>query len=544
MSQSIALAGSRPAAVGPLRWRLPGRATAVILVVLIAYNYSLGTLLRGISLQTPLGYLALVPIIALVLGWMRLAREPSPLPVHDRHLDYIAGLGLLALATAIAVVAPGGVAFWLGRYDLLGLPFFVAGLVALFYGARRLWALKVPILFLFLAWPVPYAPLLGDGMRAFASLTASAVAATSRFVPVAHVAPGDDTLFYVGQGVTAFPVSISSACAGVNGLVGFLLVGGALAYAVRGPTLRRATWLAAGLLLTWLLNVVRIETIFVVGATYGRALALDVLHPVAGLAVFNIGVFAMLLLAEPAGLRFTSLPPPSEAALRRTVPVRRIDVPLLVAVNLAVVLAVVNAGYARFEAISGDLGQARLSALDINQVAVPGWELAYVGRFDQATQFFGGQATWDRVLYSSPPTASLSSSIPVYLDVIDTDDPGAFAAYGLEACYEFHGYRIEKSTTVDLGAGITAQVIDYSVPRGKEWSAVWWEWPYARGGTTWYQRMVVFVSGGPEATFRTADGPLAGGDRLGSDRFAATDRFLVSLASEIVRTKVAQTASP
>jgi hypothetical protein len=147
------------------------------------------------------------------------------------------------------------------------------------------------------------------------------------------------------------------------------------------------------------------------------------------------------------------------------------------------------------------------------------------------------------VLYSSLPTASLSSSVPVYLDVIDTDDRGALAAYGLEACYQFHGHRIEKTTTVDLGAGIAAQVIDYSVSRGTVWSAVWWEWPYARGTSTWYQRIIVFVSGGPEATFSATDAPLAGTDRLGADRFAATDRFLVSLASEIVRAKVAQTAS-
>jgi len=512
---------------------VPVRALVLVLVVLVAYNYSLATLLRGVSLQTPLGYLAFVPVIALVLGWMRLAREPVPLAIHDRHVDYIAGIGLLALATAIAIVAPGDMSFWLRRYDLLGLPFFVAGLVALFYGARRLWALKVPILFLFLAWPVPYAPLLGDGTRAFAALTASAVATLARVIPIARPAPGDDTIFYVGQGVAAFPVSIGSACAGVNGLVGFLLVGGALAYAVRGSPVRRVAWLAVGLTLTWLLNVVRIEAIFVAGAMYGRDVALEVLHPVAGLVAFNVGVLAMLLAARPVGLRFVTLPPhPSGAAVRAALPVRRIQLPLLVGLNLAVVLAAVNAGYARFEAVSGDLGQARLAAFDIMQPVVRGWELSYVGRYDQATQFFGERATWDRVLYSSLPGASLGSSVPVYLDVIDTDDPGALAAYGLAACYQFHGYRIEQSASVDLGSGITAEVIDYSVPRGgKEWSAVWWEWPYAHDTGTWYERMVVFVS----APAAVSDQPLP-------DRFATTNRFLVSLASEIVRAKVAETA--
>ena len=131
------------------------RAAALLVAVVIAYSYSLSTLIRGIGLQTPLAYLPLVPVISLVLAWVRLAREPAPLPIHDRQVDYIIGITLLVVACAVALLAPItlSTAFWLNRYDLLGLPFFVSGLVALLYGVRRLWALKVPIAFLFLAWP-------------------------------------------------------------------------------------------------------------------------------------------------------------------------------------------------------------------------------------------------------------------------------------------------------------------------------------------------------------------------------------------------------
>jgi exosortase/archaeosortase family protein len=522
--------------------RLPVRTLLLLLTVVIAYHYSLDTLVRGITLQTPLAYLALVPVIAAALGWIRLAREPAPLPVHDRHLDYIVGLGLVALAVAIAVLAPGGMLFWLDRYDLLGLPFFVAGLVALFYGVRRLWALKVPILYLFLAWPIPYAPLVGDGMRAFTTLTSAAVGAVTRWSGTATPSAADPTLYVVGKGAQSFVVSIGSACSGVNGFVGFVLIGGALAYAVRGSLIRRVVWLATGLLLIWLLNAARIEAIFVAGSSWGRDVALQVLHPVAGLATFNLGVVAMLISAEPAGLRFTGLEPRPSGALRLGPPVRRIQVPILIAMNVALLLAIVNAGYARYEPISGDLGQAKLAPFDPRNVAVAGWEYAYVGHFDQATQYFGSDATWQRVLYSSLPTASIRSSVPVYVDAIDTGDAGSLAAYGLDACYQFHGHRIEGMANVDLGP-VNAHVVDYRVATdaGSDWSAIWWEWPYRAGTSTRYQRVVVFLTGGPGATFSgtsTATAPTR------NDRFAATERFLVALATQLVDSQLARTANP
>ena len=519
-------------------WRLPIRAAALLVAVVIAYSYSLSTLIRGIGLQTPLAYLALVPVISLVLAWVRLAREPAPLPIHDRQVDYIIGITLLVVACAVALLAPItlSTAFWLNRYDLLGLPFFVSGLVALLYGVRRLWALKVPIAFLFLAWPLPYAPLVGDGMRAFADMTAAAVARLSTILPTAAPAAGDETLFFVGRGASAFAVSIGSACSGVNSLVGFLLVGGALAYAVRGPARRRALWLAGGLVLIWLLNVVRIEAIFLVGSRFGQAAALDVLHPVAGLIVFNLGVLVMLLATEKLGLHFIGLAPRPDGALRTPPAVATLRRPAILVAAIALALGATNVTYARYETIAGNLGQAKLVPFDIRNAQVANWTLSYVAQFDQGRQFFGPKSTWDRILYSSTPEATLRSSLPVYIDVISTDDPGTLAAYGLQDCYQFHGYRIETTASVDLGSGIGANLLDYHNPKvGNDWSALWWEWPFSDGTKTWYERIVIFMAGGPTATFAGVE-PTA--QISGATRFASTDRFLYSLAQQLVHAEL------
>jgi hypothetical protein len=49
--------------------------------VALAYNYSLETLVRGLGLQTPLAYLALVPLIALALGAVNFRLQPNLRPI-------------------------------------------------------------------------------------------------------------------------------------------------------------------------------------------------------------------------------------------------------------------------------------------------------------------------------------------------------------------------------------------------------------------------------------------------------------------------------
>ena len=514
---------------------IPWRATAVVLLVAIAYRYSLTTLVRGLALQTPLAYLGLVPIISLILGRIRLAHDAPNLPIHDRQADYIVGIGFLLAALGIVALLPAtfGTQFWLDRLDLVSLPLFTAGTVAIVYGVRRLWTLKVPITFLLFAWPLPYTPLLGDAMDRFTEATAGALGVVSRFLPFAHPSPTDPTVFFVGTTNAAFTVAIGSACAGINSLVGFVLIGSALACIVRGSLFRRVLWLTIGLLFIWLLNIVRIEAIFIAGYFGGRAVALDVLHPIAGIIVFDLGVIVMLLAVRVFGLHLIDLSPARLSRIEASNPVRRVRPAFIVVVAVALVIATINIGFARYETIATPLGEAtRQAPLDIRHAQVTGWTAQYVAPNPAAKQYFGDASTWDRILYSSAAGASLSSSIPVNIDVIDTPDPSTLAAYGVRACYSFHGYQIESTTNVDIGSGVVGQLIDYHDPKAQaDWSAVVWEWPYAVGDRTWYERVIVFIIGGPDATLKGASTADVGTQ---APRFVATDKFLASLARAIV----------
>jgi hypothetical protein len=285
----------------------------------------------------------------------------------------------------------------------------------------------------------------------------------------------------------------------------------------------------------WVLNIVRIEAIFVAGLVGGRSAALDVLHPVAGLVAFNIGVLLMLAAVPRFGLSFIELPPRPAASYGLAEGGRRIRIGLLaMAVAGALALTAVNAGYARYEAIASGLGLPRIGGLDASLSTPEGWSSGFVANFDGARPFYGPSAEWVRYQYVATPTASLGIDRPVYMDVISTDDWQALDAYGLEACYNFHGYRIHSQAEFELPGGLTGSVINYrNAKAAAEWSAVWWEWPSDVDGQVRYERVVLFVANAQEAAIR---GITEAGVSAASDR---TNAFLMALATKVVERHLA-----
>lgn len=494
----VAIASSR------LLTLLPVRAMVVVGSVAIAYNYSLETLARGLGLQTPLAYLALVPLIGLLLGAVNFRTQPSLRPIHDRQVDWIIGICLIAVAGFIDLMMPSAYSaeFWLHRIDMLGLPFFVAGLVALLYGTRRLWAMRWAVLFLFLAWPDPYVTVLSTAIGTSTDLALSAVGATLSVLPVAQ-SLGNGT-FLITHGSEQFSLAVGSACSGINSLVGFVIIGAAFNTIFQGGLLRRVLWLASGLILIGALNVTRIDLIFVAGWAFGEGFALDVLHPVAGIVVFGIGALAMLRMAPAFGLRIPELPVRPSADIQRGKPGResartrgarrvRLAAPMAAALMLAGMLAVPDASFAHYDTLVDAFGSPTLGAIDPNSLALTGWTAEPSSSFEQAPTYFGANATWERVPFDSTDSSATGPST-IYLDVIRTDDAGSLAAYGVEACYNFHGFSTVSSGSVDVGAGVQAEVASYRSPiSGTDWSITWWEWPYNAGGQTRYERLVLLA---------------------------------------------------
>jgi exosortase/archaeosortase family protein len=484
----------------PALWR----ASAVVLCVIAAYSYSLQTLVQEMGQESPLAYLGLIPFIALLLAVI-LARPRRGEPdVHDRYLDYIVGVPLLILAMALLTLAPAALpsVYWLHRLDLLSLPLFVAGAIALAFGVRALLRVRAAVVFLFLAWPYPYVVFLDHELSWFTDTTAAAVKKMLNFIPVASVQPDGDFLVSHITGVSrAFSVSVSSACSGINSGLGFLIVGSAAAILMRGRRSLKLLWLAVGTALMFAVNVGRILLVLGAGRAWGEQFAIDVLHPALGLVMILGATLVMLLLLPrfhlsldlPARRRSTASGKP---AAMRTLAVRRARIPLVLLAGVTVAAMFANANMSRYELLSFGLGPSRLSPSSLATAPVAGWTLSESAIYPWATRYFGSDGSWTRYTYvetSHPSDSAAPAAITV--DVIGTSDLGTFSTYGLEACYGFHNYALLDIRVVDLGGGLNGKILRYVIPGmgGGYWLGLYWEWPVSVTGNERYQRVVLSV---------------------------------------------------
>ena len=87
-----------------------------------------------------------------------------------------------------------------------------------------------------LAWPLPYSDILNRLLGTFTNATLAALHHIVLVLPVAkYIGGSDGSLFQVVHAGKPFELSVVSACSGVDGIVGFLLVGVAFGAIVRGP---------------------------------------------------------------------------------------------------------------------------------------------------------------------------------------------------------------------------------------------------------------------------------------------------------------------
>jgi exosortase/archaeosortase family protein len=487
-------------------WRPWVRPVIALTLIAVAYHTSLTTLFESMRLDTPLAHLALVPLIALALAAVYRRADSGP-PIHDRQLDWIVGLALAGTAAAANVVLPARLStqFWEWRIDLLTLPVFTGGVVALLFGVRTLWRNRVAILFLFLAWPYPYSRLLDRWMGTFTQGTVWAVDQVLRHVPVASKVPGEGTLFQVvGPNHTPIQMSIASACSGANGLVGFLLVAGAFVLVVEGSRLRKLTWLLSGALLVWMLNVLRIVVIFWAAKRWGESVAIEGFHPYMGLVVFNVGVLIMVLMMRPFRLAFR-IPRPEDVARPARDPKLHSSVAGLGCVLvLALGVSVYNSDLQAYDRVANSFGEPRLTSFEQSRETPVGWTLNDGPTYDWAKRFFGSSSTWHRFVYAmeGDSGATLTANVPITVDVIDTSDRAALVAYGIEDCYSFHGYSIQGQQSVDLGSGVTGGVLTWSSGKTKlTWTTLFWQWPIKSSKGTRYERVTMVMNDQPTNKF-------------------------------------------
>lgn len=521
-----------------------------VVVVLLAYHYSLSSLLQTLDLETPLAYLGLVPLIAVGLAVLRSRQGAHEPAIYDRQVDYIVGVPLLVAALAINLVLPRRLStmFWVWRIDLLSFPIFVAGVATVIFGVRAVWRQRLAIGYLFLAWPLPYTDLLLKELNAVTAGTLHALSALVHLFRVATLIPGSGgSVFGVSHHGRVFQLSVVSACSGVNGMVGFLLVGIAFGAIVTGPWLRKTIWLAGGLFLLWVINLGRILLIFWAGQRFGEHFAISVLHPFVGLVTFNIGILVMVFMLRPAGL---SIGGPSgvftggSGATRSRTPLAVPSVYSAIAVVavFGLILGVNNTGLEAYNLVAQANGEPKLASYLLNPGSPAGWAPTFAAEYDFAKPYFGESSLWYRYTYSpSVGATDLHSSLPVVADVINSSSLTSFSAYGVDACYKFHGYKLHDVTQVSLGGGITGQALSYTSSGAdpQDWSIVYWIWPVINGTSTRYERIILYMLGGTQASVSAPGVSFANAStssiQVNDEELVADRGFLAGFAREIIQ---------
>jgi exosortase/archaeosortase family protein len=376
---------------------------------------------------------------------------------------------------------------WAARLDLLTLPVFVLGLVLVTFGADVARAQRAALLFLVLAWPLPYAEVLFHILGPFSDAT---VASVKWLLHVVHVAspthaPGGATFLTHGRHATT--IDVAATCSGISSFFGFLLLGGASCALLAGSALRRALWVCTGLALSWCFNLVRIIAILGAAAQWGRHIALGVIHPYAGILLFTATTVLMATATRFYGLRWRDLSvasdrdPPQRAGGRR-----RPALPLGVVLVLVLATAagwIADGRLRRYDPTSfANLRSVASSAAP----ALDGYTLAQLPDVTWGKPYFGDSSTWSR--YRAVDDADHGPNFT--LETITTPDLDALSSYGVDAY--FRGFRVRSVQPELLAPGVRGELVS---PFGRPPVVVWVR-RVPQGGGRAYQEVFLAGAGG------------------------------------------------
>jgi hypothetical protein len=201
---------------------------------------------------------------------------------------------------------------------------------------------------------------------------------------------------------------------------------------------------------------------------------------------------------------------------------------------VAIVSGVANEGLRTFDLVANVDGTPRLSSFLAHPAEPPGWVEHQSASYSWTRQFFGSDSNWYRYVYTwngKAAAVGMHTTSGVIADVINTSDLGSFSAYGIEACYSFHGYGLKSIHRVNLG-GVYGQIVSYNNARThSDWTNLYWLWPVKMdNGDTRYERVNLLIPDASAVDIKGAPAAMRG--RSHND---VVQTFLVDFARRIVR---------
>jgi exosortase len=252
-----------------------------------------------------ISYILLVPFIFAYMIYrkrkMLRVVMPDDIKEQPKKLKYVAPIaGILLFTTAILLYWHGTYTFTPLEYHLVSMPLFAAGLILLFFNLQTLRETIFPIIFLFFLAPPPTEILYTVG----ATLSSLSSEVSNALIGLAGI-PSTLTNEYASPMIiitrangAQLNFTVDVACSGIYSLLGFLMFAVLLAYIIRDRPWKKITLILTGILIVYLLNVVRITTILVMGYQFGENIALQAFHLLGGWLLIFLGTLLLLFTGE------------------------------------------------------------------------------------------------------------------------------------------------------------------------------------------------------------------------------------------------------
>lgn len=476
------------------------RTAVAIAATAAALPWSLAALAGDLRYGAALGELALVPVSAAVLALVAAWRHPWIAALRPGRADWAVGGLTAGLAAGLLTAGPvlAGNLYYALRPDLLAVPLVAVTAVCLLLGVRALVAQLLPLLLLALTWPVPLRAVLEPTSEVLTALTSGALRLVLQVLPLAVPVPGSGDLRLTVPSVAgSFDVVVASACSGATGTAGTLLVGLAAQYVLHGSARSRVLWLTTAVTAAWVLNLVRVLLLLAVGGLLGERVALDLVHPVAGLVLLDVSFAALLVAAPRFGLRLSlASPVPADTPLTDPAPpAERMRRPALLRRGAALTAVVLVLGVldtvvpGTAGAYDGGLPAARASD---GLTAPRGFTVTSSQEQAWSQVYYGAGSSWTRARLH--PTSS-GPALSLWVDTVVTDEWAALRAHPLLDCYRFHGFDVVRVERTVLARGVLADEVVHRRPDGATWHVLSWQWPVRdTAGRLRHERVVLLAS--------------------------------------------------
>ena len=337
---------------------------AIFLSFLIASAYSLSITNPGILDTDPATYIIVV-MLMLFLFILFSAKEELEFKPSAKNMLY----GIVAFAIYLALLAYLRVSlsfsFLSYRIDAFLFPIFLVSLIMPVFGVRGVRKLLPVIIYSVFASPLLLMPLLNLN-AAFANINAGLVYGFVKGIGVPVSKAGVMILSGTGSSI-----AISTTCVSIGTFLALLMFLLPLAYLYGGRLGRKALWLASGVVLILLLNLLRMLIVVLVWAYYGIGSATNTFHAFAGQLLFYLAIIVMVLISGKYGLGIGRLGKGFRKDLTGFYRTRRKGAYAVMALLLifAVISLFFASGYGRQQYAPPDLfgNASRINTLMLNQ---------------------------------------------------------------------------------------------------------------------------------------------------------------------------------